>query len=370
MKMGEIISQDVSERLKRSLGHYTDLTSITTQLSKKADKVNMKYFAPQLFSSPVFSDTGIFDWNSTIVRQKMDYYKTLKMNSILLLPYAAIETNGTYTKRYSNLDLAIQYAHSIGLKVIIRPHIKNRNQSGSVYTVNESILALYETCVSEIATIAKNNKVEGFIFGVECSDAFGLYNDTRARQSIQKFKEAYGGVGFFTYGGTRLEVDKITWWDMCDYVGIDFYNTATMNIYATPTEIYQGFYSRSATIFGSNTWASTPVTGYDYLKTMNTRWNKPIFIVEWYIDYGTNSIGGTNFQDKLTTYTDINLEQKQADGMDASLRFFNDLDFVIGNSIWCDLADNAITDNSWDDGKFTSRVKSENIVKKWGAYFG
>jgi lysophospholipase L1-like esterase len=36
--MGEIISQDVSNRLKRSLGHYTDLNSLTTQLNEKATK--------------------------------------------------------------------------------------------------------------------------------------------------------------------------------------------------------------------------------------------------------------------------------------------------------------------------------------------
>jgi hypothetical protein len=34
--MGEIISQDVSGRLKRSLGHYTDLTSLTSQLATRA----------------------------------------------------------------------------------------------------------------------------------------------------------------------------------------------------------------------------------------------------------------------------------------------------------------------------------------------
>jgi hypothetical protein len=47
--MGEIISQDVSGRLKRSLGHYTDLTSLTSQLAdntKKLDDVglNVKKF--------------------------------------------------------------------------------------------------------------------------------------------------------------------------------------------------------------------------------------------------------------------------------------------------------------------------------------
>jgi hypothetical protein len=48
MKMGEIISQDVSGRLKRSLGHYTDLTSLTTQLAESTSKldstsINVKY---------------------------------------------------------------------------------------------------------------------------------------------------------------------------------------------------------------------------------------------------------------------------------------------------------------------------------------
>jgi hypothetical protein len=38
--MGEIISQDVSGRLKRSLGHYTDLTSLTSQLAEKVSQIN------------------------------------------------------------------------------------------------------------------------------------------------------------------------------------------------------------------------------------------------------------------------------------------------------------------------------------------
>jgi parallel beta-helix repeat protein len=41
--MGEIISQDVSGRLKRSLGHYTDLTSLTSQL---AESVKKRYVSP------------------------------------------------------------------------------------------------------------------------------------------------------------------------------------------------------------------------------------------------------------------------------------------------------------------------------------
>ena len=55
--------------------------------------------------------------------------------------------------------------------------------------------------------------------------------------------------------------------------------------------------------------------------------------------------------------------------MDAALMFFNDLEYIIGNSIWCDLVEHKINDYTWDDGKFTGREKSENVVKKWGGLF-
>jgi hypothetical protein len=44
--MGEIISQDVSGRLKRSLGHYTDLNSLTTQMSEKVNYPDTVFFGP------------------------------------------------------------------------------------------------------------------------------------------------------------------------------------------------------------------------------------------------------------------------------------------------------------------------------------
>jgi hypothetical protein len=56
MKMGEIISQDVSGRLKRSLGHYTDLTSITTQLATKANQTDVRLKTEKLNQTDL-SDT-------------------------------------------------------------------------------------------------------------------------------------------------------------------------------------------------------------------------------------------------------------------------------------------------------------------------
>jgi hypothetical protein len=61
MKMGEIISQDVSGRLKRSLGHYTDLTSLTSQLADKA-KQSKNYVLISQYNN-LFTNN---DWTTAI----------------------------------------------------------------------------------------------------------------------------------------------------------------------------------------------------------------------------------------------------------------------------------------------------------------
>jgi hypothetical protein len=65
MEMGEIISQDVSGRLKRSLGHYTDLTSLTSQLADSTTQLGQMVTIPKgmvsLTNNPNFDNSSIIN---------------------------------------------------------------------------------------------------------------------------------------------------------------------------------------------------------------------------------------------------------------------------------------------------------------------
>jgi hypothetical protein len=83
--MGEIISQDVSGRLKRSLGHYTDLTSLTSQMAERANG----------FTNPNVSGTND---DTTFLQAKIDALKngeTLLISRDFIISTVNLKSNIT-----------------------------------------------------------------------------------------------------------------------------------------------------------------------------------------------------------------------------------------------------------------------------------
>jgi hypothetical protein len=85
--MGEIISQDVSGRLKRSLGHYTDLTSLTSQL---ADITTLKIYA----GMPPYNVTANGQDQTVNIQKALDDANTKGINEVIL-PTGTLITSAT-----------------------------------------------------------------------------------------------------------------------------------------------------------------------------------------------------------------------------------------------------------------------------------
>jgi hypothetical protein len=78
MKMGEIISQDVSGRLKRSLGHYTDLTSLTSQLEERVSDSQGRGINPLFPPTPLVACKGDGTDDTTALQAIINYCQTNK----------------------------------------------------------------------------------------------------------------------------------------------------------------------------------------------------------------------------------------------------------------------------------------------------
>jgi hypothetical protein len=128
--MGEIISQDVSGRLKRSLGHYTDLTSLTSQLAENMN-VSKNRFSILNYGAKTKTEDATFN-NITSINQAIDAAFNAG-GGIVVIPFATYTVNpGTSSIRLkSNVEI-----HAFGSTLerigtnIVKRVIENYNYGG------------------------------------------------------------------------------------------------------------------------------------------------------------------------------------------------------------------------------------------------
>lgn len=363
--LAELASVNVDAELIAARGTYPTLgprldnvdsqfTGITTknaqQFQNNITTQHLKYFAPIFWTQEAWA-TGQFDWNSSTFKTKVDYYYNLGMRMITLQPVCFI-SDTTFDRRYTNLESGIQYVQSKGMKVGLRLHIFNGNSGKTKTTTLGQQLQSYE---NEMATIAQNYNIDIFFMGCEIGNDFDLYNVSLMTNIVNSIRGIYKGL--VSYGGTHGEAGQITWWGLLDFIGVDFYPTTTNSVYSGINDLFNGYFTQPY---------DTATSGYDFLNNLYTTYNKPIYLTEWNIVYGTTSNGGLNINGN-SAYS-LDMQQMQANGMEAMMRFQSDTPFIVGSNIWCELVDDS--SGTWDDGKFIGRAKSENVVTYWSGLIG
>jgi hypothetical protein len=163
---------------------------------------------------------------------------------------------------------AITTAHSLGLKVMLKPMIDalEREEIRS-YPVwrgeiqpSDEWFASYSDFINFFAEFAEQNNVELFCVGCE-------YKATTAEKSqwekvIQGVRERYTGP--ITYAADWTNYQDIEWWDSVDYVGIDAYFPLVLfNIDPTFEEL-------------KNAWSNYA----DEIETWLSTVNKPVIFTE------------------------------------------------------------------------------------------
>jgi hypothetical protein len=129
-----------------------------------------------------------------------------------------------YTASSDSVIHAISLAHSLGLKVMLKPMVDVVDQPwrGAIPPSPEWFES-YEEFINFFAEIAEAYDVELFCVGCEF-DA----NDISAphwRAIVSGVRSRYSGPLTYAAGPTRVQ--HVEWWDTVDYVGIDAYYPLT-----------------------------------------------------------------------------------------------------------------------------------------------
>lgn len=225
-------------------------------------------------------------------RESLDKLKLTGTDSIALVVTEyqdyATSTNGIYPV-YSNfphddyyiyktetpeaLESIVHYAHSIGLKVLFKPHIdvakENdfniwRGMIGKDFTSKdwEDWFSHYEKFILKYAKLAEKTKSE--LFSVSTELIYPSNQDIYWRRIVKKIREIYSGIVVDSANWGGEEVDK-TWWDVVDFIGVDAYYVNMKTTY------------NSKLVFGIENQLDYVV---NILNNLYLKWGKKILITE------------------------------------------------------------------------------------------
>ncbi len=183
-------------------------------------------------SLELLADTGT-DWVAVIVTAHQESHTS----TTIIRDHESTPTD-------AEVVAAIQKAHSLGLNVMLKPHVDLfdeisggywRGDIGTGFTTEAqwaAWFAAYRDFIEHYAAIAQANGVEQFCVGTELSGTSHRANDWR--NVAAGVRVVYSGPIVYAANQGGEEV-SVTWWDAVDYIGVDGYYILNTDISEHPT---------------------------------------------------------------------------------------------------------------------------------------
>ena len=243
----------------------------------------------------------------------------------------------TDTPSDESVKHAIEKAHSIGLKVMVKPHLdllstEYGNWRGEITCVKEpdwqKWFSAYKNFIVHYATIAEETGAEMFCIGTELT-AVTAGHIENWRDIIRAVRKVYSGN--LTYAANwKDEYLHIRFWDDLDYAGIDAYFPLSDKDKPTYEELIEAWKKwlseieqwqstankpvifpevgyRSAVGAAQKPWEHSPGPTVDlelqetcYKAMVDTFWDKPWFYGAYWWDWGTDVRMGGRFNRGFT----------------------------------------------------------------------
>lgn len=230
----------------------------------------------------------------------------------------------------------IKRAHTLGLKVMLKPHIDLLDKYDGTYwradigfnTEDDwkKWFLEYKKNITHYAKMAEKEKVELFCVGTELS--FTTQKDSEWRTIIEEVKKIYSGE--LVYAANWDNFKNIKFWDILDYVGIDAYFPLTYESAPTIEDLKKGWEKwkyeietwqvqvNKPIIFTEIGYASTPHAPYTpwkggtcgnadpeiqarcYEAFFQTIWNEPWLAGVYWWKWDTNINAGGEYNRQFT----------------------------------------------------------------------
>lgn len=227
-----------------------------------------------------------------------------------------INCAGEKTPTDADLTHLIAKAHTLGLKVMLKPHIDLSNDPshwrGQISMATSADWALwfsnYQVFITHYAALAQTTGAEMFAVGTELEGTSGHVAEWRA--VVAAVRRVYTGP--ITYASNHGEEVSVNWWDALDFIGVDAYYPLTSVANPTVAQL-KAAWAPAVTMLGN----------------LSTKYGKPILFTE----VGYQSQAGANITPWNVTSNVLDV-QEQANCYTALLEVFRDLPWWRGVFWW------------------------------------
>lgn len=237
--------------------------------------------------------------------------------------YSTDIQRGGDTPSDSSLISAIQLAHSLGMKVMLKPHLNSYDGQWRA-SINPSDRAgwftNYDNMVLHYAQLAQQSGVEQLCVGTELISMSAAYINSTNTQNWQNLISQIRGIygGKLTYsanwgaGNFFDEADEIIFWPSLDYIGISaYYNLNASNNVNDIESAWDG-------------WNKSNIGPLHY------RYNKPILFTE----IGYRSVSGGHNQPWNYNLGGGYDASEQSNAYQALFSYWNNYGYIAGVDLW------------------------------------
>ena len=286
------------------------------QVSQKEIQTNVLKVPEMTYKGINFTSIVSGDFQSQRAKDLLNYFDGLGGNSVAIvctwfqdtLTSTTIGRHATKTVPDADVIAAIRYAKSLGMKVMLKPHVdvNTGEWRGEIVPTDWAAwFASYQTFINTYATIAKNEGVELLCIGTELAKASAR---TAEWQSvISSIRGIYSGQ--LTYAATAFKADgldefmKVQFWANLDFAGLDAYFPMTSKTAPAIDEIILS-------------WSANK-NNVDILK-MLTDWQKTHGKPVIFTEIGCTNIAGANTDpSKFDWPSPVTSNKEQADYVEA-----------------------------------------------------
>lgn len=277
--------------------------------------------------------TSQSEYSSQNFRDSLNQLKNTNANYVTLIipyyqsnPWSTDIQRGWNTPTDESLISGINYAHSIGLNVALKPHMETFDKQWRAY-INPSNrnawFSAYGNMLNHYAGIAQSQNVELYIIGSElismAADNQNPTNTQNWRNMISAVRGIYSGpVTYSANWGPSGFVDEknhILFWPQLDYIGIAAYFSLGWDWNNYDVEVLKAEW---------NNWNQSHIT------PLQQRWNKPVLFTE----IGYRSVDGAHTDPFDSGRGGAPNQQVQANAYEALFSYWDSQPFMQGVHLW------------------------------------
>lgn len=229
-----------------------------------------------------------------------------------------IQCSGSSTPTDSDLTHVINYAHGLGIRVMLKPHLdlsddpdhwRGEINMGYDETAWDIWFKSYNDFITHYAALAQQTNVDFFSVGTELTGTSS--RDEQWRAVVKAIRDIYNGP--LIYAANCDEELIVSWWDAVDAIGVDAYYPLTQSDQPTVAQLKRAW---------------VPIV--TRLGQLSKKWNRPVIFTE----VGYRSLDGANKVPSNYQITGAPDLQEQADCYQAVFETFTGQDWWQGVFWW------------------------------------